>query len=78
MPGSSATNFLVNVHVSWCVHVRTVFGEMLELVLAQPSRDTVLVGWFSLWRGANSDRARATLPALCACQIALVGAQCEF
>ena len=46
-------------------------------VLAQPSRDFVRVGSLSLWCGANSDIACATLSALCASPIAVIVARCE-
>ena len=43
-----------------------------------PLRHFVRARSLSLWHGANFDIARATLSPLCACQIALVVARCEF
>jgi hypothetical protein len=47
-------------------------------VLAQTSRHLAPPGSLSLWRGAHVEIAHATLSSLCACQVALVVAQCSF
>ena len=51
---------------------RSGCGPVRLLILpARPSRQFVRVRSLLLWPSANSDIARATLSALCACQIAL-------
>ena len=63
--------------VTLCMSERSHSGVVRTLMaLAQPSRRFVPVRSLSLWRGANVDIARATLSALCACQITLVSARC--
>ena len=61
---------IFNVLFSWCSRCFVKIEHLLVTF--------VHVGSLPLRHGANFDIARATLSALCACQIALVVAPCKF